>query len=101
MTVEVERVSMTSQSVNMLDVGEEKDKIDGKVWLSSLSGVVIVQDDLYDFASFEHDLVGIRAIDRCICCIGACREDGVQGRHFRSDVCYVVKESTKLLLAIF
>jgi hypothetical protein len=98
--VEVERVSMTCQSVTMLDVGVEKDKMYGKFWLSSLSGVVIVQDDLYDFTSFEHDLIGVRTIDRCICCIGACGEDGVQGRHFRSDVCYVVKESTDLVLAI-
>ena len=41
--------------------------------MSSLSGVVVVQDDLYDFTSFEHDLVGVGAINGGVCGIGAGR----------------------------
>lgn len=82
----------------MFDIYEEVDEGMVRDWVNSLSGIVIIQDDLYDFPSFEHNLVGVGAVDCCVCRIGTCRENGVEGRHFGSDVCYVIEESTVIVL---
>jgi hypothetical protein len=66
--------------------------------VNSLSGVVVIQDDLYDFTGFEHDLIGVGAIDCCVRGIGTCRENSVERRHFRSYVCYVIEKSTIVVL---
>lgn len=83
-------------SVNVCE--EEVDEGIVGDYVNSLPGVVVVQDDLYDFTGFEHDLVGVGAIDCCVRSIRTCRQNSVERRHFRSYVCYVIEESTIVML---
>lgn len=56
------------------------------------SRVVVVEDDFDDFVCGEDELVGVGAVDGGICGVGACGEDGVEGRDFGVDVGHVVEE---------
>jgi hypothetical protein len=77
-----------------IGIFEEVDNGIIRNYVNLLSRIVVVQDDLYDFSSFEHNLIGVGAIYCCVRGIGTRRENGVECRHFGCDVCYVIEEST-------
>lgn len=65
-----------------------------------LACVVVVQDDLYNFAMFEDESVSIATVYCGIRSSISGGEHGVQSRDFGRDICDVVEEGTGVILSM-
>ena len=65
-----------------------------------LACVVVVQNDLYDFAMLKDESVGIAAVYCGIRSSISRGEDGVKSGNLGRDICDVVKESTGVIVSI-
>ena len=64
------------------------------------AGVVVVQDDLYDFAMLKDESVGIAAVYCSIRSSISRGEDGVKSGNLGRDIGNVVEEGTSSMLSI-
>lgn len=65
-----------------------------------LARVVVVQDDLYDFAMLEYESIGVAAVYCGIRSSISRGEDGVKSGNLGRDIGDVVEEGTSLMLSI-
>lgn len=57
------------------------------------AGVVVVEDDLYDFVLLQHERIGVVAVHCYIACVLACGHDAVQRWNHGRGVSDIVEKS--------